>query len=328
MIFQRTCLLLIALLSIAAASADDSSSPYIDSIKKTLPEDKNAGQSYTDQLKQKLPATESSDGYTEALKHSQALQLQGSPSEGYTESEKQRLGPGDQKSAIEAVREGHSELQLKKPGTIHNAFGIRYGLGLSRTITANNNVGTGRDFNSVYGASYAPDISLFYEYQFFHSEIYGSVGAFGMATVAFFNGQGQFAANITNAASANSNYGQNSTGVSFRFFEMPAVGGLDYRFNLSKWVRPYAMGGPTLIGFYESRSDGHNGNRGLSHGLWGALGVEIPLDWISKASDWDRYEAFGIKKTYFSLEYSRLSTFSSPVDFSVGGVYGGFVFEM
>jgi hypothetical protein len=323
---QSLPIFLIGILSIAAASADDTNSPYIDSIKKTLPQEKDST-GYTDSVRQKLPEGDSSEGYTEQLKHSDALQLQGTPGKGYTVQEKEKLGPDDQKSAIEAVREGHSELQLKKPGEIHNAFGIRYGLGLSRTITATDGIGTGRDFNSIYGASYSPDISLFYEQQFFHSEIYGSVGAFAMGTVAFFNGTGQFAVPIINATNGTL-VNPTATGVSFRFFEFPAIVGMDYRFNLAKYLRPYVMGGPALVGFYEGRTDGNPGNHGLSHGLWGAIGVDIPVDWLSKSQDWDRYDSFGIKRTSLSIEYSRLNTFSSPIDFSIGGLYTGFVFEL
>jgi hypothetical protein len=88
------------------------------------------------------------------------------------------------------------------------------------------------------------------------------------------------------------------------------------------------MAGPAVIGFSESRNDGHPTSEGVSYGFWGAGGVSILMDWVNDKNDWDAYSDLGIKHTYFNIEYAKMTTFpSSPVDFSVSGAYAGIVFE-
>lgn len=315
--------------------ADDSVQPYIDQLKQGMKPDTSSpgSESYTEKLKKRLSPSDasgdSSEGYTERLKQANPLMLQGTPGSSYTDEEKKKLAPKQEGGAIDAVRSGNSDLQLKKPGSIHNAFGLRVGLGLSRTVTAASGVGTGVNFNTMYGANWAPDVSLYGEHQFFHSEILGSLGVFGMTTVGFFSGSGQFEDTALRSAVDGSLIPPGSTNVSFRFYEVPLVAGLDYRFNLMKYLRPYVMGGPTVIGFSETRSDAGQSHSGISKGAWGGVGLAVLMDWVSPSNDWDRYDEYGIKHAYLTVEYSYLYTLpSSPVTFNISGVYAGFMFEL
>ena len=304
------------------ASAETSNSPYIDQLRKSLPAVQDS-EGYTESIKKHL-RQDTSEGYTERLKESPALRSGASSSAGYTDRVRQTLEPKTEGGAIEAVKEGHSELKMIKSLDIQSAVGIRVGLGLSRNITAPQ-IGTGGNFNSIFGNNWAPDVSIYYERQFFRSENWGSLGVFGMGSVAYFTGAGAFAAPINFAGTGTL---VSASQTQLRFFEVPVVGGLSYRMNLFKYLRPYLMGGPSAIGGSESRSDGQPAHYALSEGFWGAGGISILMDWVSRAQDWSRYDDYSIKHTYLSLEYSKLSTLqSSPIIYSVSGVYAGFTFE-
>src|SRR3712207_8577409 len=47
----------------------------------------------------------------------------------------------------------------------------------------------------------------------------------------------------------------------FLFIAVPVMVGLDYRFNLLKYVRPFVMAGPTAIAYFETRDDDREGDR-------------------------------------------------------------------
>lgn len=304
------------------AFAEDSSQPYIDSIKQNLVPSDSTG--YSDKIKSKL-SPDDSEGYTERLKNSGDLKLEGTPGS-YTDEVRKKLKPAEEGGAIEAYRQGHSELHLKKEGEVDSAFGFGVGVGMGRTVVANQGLGTGRDFNEVYGQTYAPDLSLFFERQLGHHETWGSFGLYGLANIAWFSGDGIFATKIKDAYS-NQDIDSRNTHTRFMFYEVPASIGGSVRFNLAKYLRPYVMGGPAVVGASETRNDGGSSHYILSHGLWGAAGVAVLMDWVSQSGDWNRYADFGIKHSYLTVQYTYLKTFSSPVDFSVSGAVAGFTFE-
>jgi hypothetical protein len=324
--------LLILASGVAASHADETGQPYIDSIKSKMtnptppdPEQGTAGSTspYIDSLKKTMPADAGSEGYTEKLK--EKLGPDGNGTSSYTQDEKGKIGPGDQDSAIAQVQEGRSQLKYEKKGEVQNSFGLIYGVGLTRTATAPN-IGTGRPFNSVYGGNYAPDLALFFERQLIRKE-WGTLGVFGMAEVGIFQGYGTFQVTPQNPANNGVNFSSTSQTL-FHFIEVPGVGGLSYRFQLSKFVQPYAMAGPALAGFVEQRNDGAGGNQALSYGYYWNAGVAFQMDWFNKTDDFDRYADYSIKHTYLTLNYSQFETVgSSPVLINVSGPALGVTFE-
>lgn len=317
---------ILATQSISAARADESEQPYIDELKKGL-KDKKGSEGYSEELKNKLPPKEDSEGYSEQLRRENPLQLQGTPGGSYSKELKKELPPKEQGGAIEAFREGHDQLREIKSEDVHNNISIRVGLAVSRSATANDGIGTGRDFNSVYGNSYAPDLGLLVEHYLIQSEHFGTFGVFGLAEVAFYNGQGQFAFQLNDAATGNP-IPLNATNVSFKYFEVPGTLGAFYRFNLAKYVRPYVMAGPNIVGSSETRNDSHPTHYALSYGFLEEVGVSIMMDWVNKKTDWDIYQDSGIKHTYFNFAYANQNTFgASAITYNIHGAYFGVVFE-
>jgi hypothetical protein len=310
-------------------SAESSNHPYIDQLLQQIhsKDHQESSESYTEKLRQQLeqesPA-ESSQGYTERLRASDPKHGEPDPSALYTEKEKAKLEPHEEESAIQSVIEGKSELEPKFKGNIHHAFGLRYGASLIRNFTADAST-QANNFNDIYGLNYAPDVSLFYEFQPFHSEWYGNIGFFGMLGLAYFNGQGRFAFALSKPSGGTFPL---LSQVHFQFYTVPVTVGANYRFNLMRILRPYVFLGPTAIGWTESRSDGQTGFRGYSFGVTGSVGAAISLDWISSGSKWNLYTEHGIKHYYLTVDYTQLSTFSGSVNFSVNGLTAGITFEI
>ena len=314
-------------------AAQEVGQPYIDQIKREMKEgsasegpNPNSGDvdPYIQNIRKNLP-TESlnQESYIESL-HKTDPKLRGEPSqESYIEKLKPTLEPSKEGGAIQAVAEGNSALSMKREGQISRAFGLRYGVTANRNYSATSQ---SKDFNSIYGGNYAPDLSFFYEIQPFHSELLGSFGIIGMGGVSYFHGTGQFALNLQKPGGSGS-FGATSN-TQFQFFTLPATLALTYRFNLFRYLRPYGFVGPTVIGFTEMRSDSQSGNRGFSKGVTTTLGLSFLLDWLSSDSTWSLYTAFGIKHFYLTLDYSRLTTFSSDVNFNGSGLFAGLTFEL
>lgn len=321
--------------------AKSSVQPYIDQVKKQWESDDSSApvtnasdpkshlpDSYIQSIKKKLdetqPATQSgTQPYIDRLKAEN--QKNGSPSssgaESYIEQEKAKLEPQETGGAIQAVAEGRSELKAKKVGSIHHAFGFRYGLSLTRSYTAGSQI-QARNFNDVYGQAYSPDLHLFYEFQPFHSEWFGNIGFFGMGGVGYNSGTGQFAINVPQPG-GKSFSSQSQT--KFQFFSVPIIVGANYRFNLLRWVRPYVFVGGSAIGFTELRNDGGASYRGASYGFYFALGTSISLDWFKES--WDLYSEHGVKHYYLTLDYSKIATLIGDVQVGTSGFLVGLTFE-
>ncbi len=274
--------------------------PYLQSVKSKLSPEPRPTESYIESVKRKNPEKFGVEG----------------PS--FTEKERGKLTPVEDGGAIAAVQEGRSELKFKRKGEIHSAFGFRYGASLARSISATADA-QANDFDLIYGKNFSPDATLFYEYQLFHSEIYGSLGLLGNFGVAFFSGAGRFAIALASFAA--------ESRTQFQFFAAPMVLGPSYRLNLTHYIVPFATVGPAFVPYFELRNDEKRGHRGFSTGLYASGGVMIPLDWISKTSSADLYYDHGVKRYSLTAEYSRLSTIAGDVTYNVSGLNIGLIFE-
>jgi hypothetical protein len=328
-----------SLLFTFSVEADDSSQPYIDHLKKEqgipdAPADGGSSSPYIDSLKSKpgapVPGSpDSSDGYSEKIKaflDKKGPNPEASASPSYTDEEKSRLGPPTDSGAIQAYKEGHSDLKYEKKGEIKYSFGLRYGVGLTRNILADSTVGTGTPFQNIYGGNYAPDFALYAEYYLFRGDV-GKLSIFGMAGAGIFQGYGNFAVPPTDASSTTGATLSQNSSVLFHFIEVPGIIGFDYRFALSKYVQPFVMLGPSLIVGFESRNDGGNTLHVLSKAGYGAAGFSILMDWVSRKDDWARYQEEGFIHAYLDIQYSQLKSFSGDVNYSVGGPSIGVSFE-
>lgn len=324
-----------------ARADDDSIQPYIDQLKAKMGPSNEPTPTpelpdpYIESLKRQMaPAeqrtSENPAPYIESLKRKHP-ELYGPPLENsknvepYIESQKAKLGPGDQTSAIAAVQNGTSALKMKRPGKIKGAFGFRVGTIVSHNVTASGQT-PAASFSSLYGQNYTPDFTLFGEYQFFHSEKWGSLGAVFTVGLSYFHGMGNYQFQLLQP---NGSPFPMQSQTQFQFFAIPVAAGIDYRFNLSNYVRPFAMLSPTGIAFSESRSDNLPGgsHHGLSMGFQTAVGAAILADFISQNAAWDLYSDDGIKHTYFTVEYDRLMSVASSVNFNFSGIDLGILFE-
>ncbi|MEO5969207.1 MAG: hypothetical protein ABIQ95_04705, partial [Bdellovibrionia bacterium] len=213
--------------------------------------------------------------------------------------------------------------EFKRPGNIHNAMGLRYSLSVSRTIEGAAG-SQAANFKSVYGGIYDPEFALFYEYQPFHSEWLGNIGIVTNVGIDYFYGVARFARELPKPGGGV--FPINSL-TKLQFFSVPVTIALNYRFNLLRILRPYAMIGPTLIGYLESRNDGGPVLKGYSQGFTTSIGVSVLMDWINKNSSWDLYSSFAVKHYYLTLDYTRLVPLSGDVRFSFEGISAGLTFE-
>ncbi len=318
---------LIASVALYSSAFAESNSPYIDRLKNKLGPAEESPESYTEQQKREIPSKDPFEGYTERLKQSHPHLSPSPEGESYSEKQRLRLEPKDQGGAIQAVNEGRSELHLIKKGSIHQAFGMRVGASLNSNFDATSGV-KGIDFASIYGGNFSPDLSFFYEYQPFHSEWFGNFGFIGMAGVSYYHGYGRFTETLRRATP--SGLGEEfplSSRTKFQFFVVPLSVALDYRFNLLRFVRPFIMAGPTLALYAETRSDSKKGNRGYSKAFFTTVGAAIPINWLSKESDWNLYNDYQIKRFSLTLEYSRMQSVASDVNFTISGILAGLTFE-
>ena len=313
---------------------EGSSQPYIDQLKEHLQKQDETSaparsnenpQPFIESQKAKMaPKSEDGGSYIESLKKTAPERYQPAQTgESYLEQERAKIAPKPTGGAIEAVREGRSELKAKKEGPITGAVGIRIGSIEGRDISAIPGAGL-RNFDDVYGSGYTPDVTLFYEFQPFHSEWYGNFGIVTSLGVRYNSGTGVFQFDLPNPAGGNFGLASHTK---FQFFTMPVMAGLNYRFNLARYIRPYIQAGPTLIGYYEQRSDSVGGKRGNSRGVQYGAGVAILLDWFDRQSSWDLYQNYNIKQYYLTFDYTRLQTFSGDVNFTLSGMYAGLTFE-
>ncbi|MCM2322200.1 MAG: hypothetical protein NDJ90_02955 [Oligoflexia bacterium] len=327
MLVRRTGLLALSgLLAGTCAFAEPATSvqPYIDSIRGTLKEKTESRPSLEEErerLRRERPLEEGS--FIEKVKQKNPEKF-ATPAEpaGFIEERKGKMESKPQGGAIQALHEGRSELKARFAGDIHNAAGFRVGATLNREVSG----ATSKNFEDMYGSGFAPDVALFYEYQPFRSEWLGNIGLYGSVGASYFKGSGAFQFPVKKAWAPADNFGSESK-TRFQFFVVPVSVGLDYRFNLFHFIRPFVIAAPTAVGYFETRNDTVEGHQGYSKGLYLAGGASLLLDWFSRSATWDQYATNGVRHSYLTIEYSRLETLSGDLDFSVSGLSAGFTFE-
>lgn len=315
----------------AVAIADEpSNTPYIDSIRKELPPApvEESG-SYSDRIRSQLPTEAPPQGsYIEQLKQQNPEKFAPSipPSQGYSAEELKKLESKPAGGAIQALHEGRSELKPRYDGKITGAFGVRYAVTPTRNFSGTAEA-VARSFDQLYGENYVPDLTLFYEFQPFYNEGFGTLNVLGSIGAAYFHGNGRFAVNLAKpAAVGTGNFGEESR-TRFQFFEFPVSIGAVFRFNAARYLRPYVSAAPTLVVFNESRSDDGDSLWGTSKGIYTAVGASFLLDWISRSYSWDNYAENRVRHSYLTVEYGRLTPIASDVTFEASGFYAGFTFE-
>lgn len=315
---------------------DESVSPYIDSLKAKMSEQdlqkepvrtSENPEPYIQSLKQKMPAQELGTGtepYIDSLKAKNPEKYAAPPSASYTE-EKQAVLGADKNSggAIQAVADNHSELQLKRPGSINAAFGFKIGTAVNRDFTGSSQY-VSQSFQSIYGSGWAPALTLFVAYMPFYSRAYGSLGITGSIGGGFFKGNGVYKVPLYKTSGA-AFPSQSITRLTF--IDVPVSLGVKYQINWGKYFVPFVEVAPTVIGMAENRNDGIGSKKALSKGVTTSAGFGILLDWITRSNTWNVYQDFNVKHYYLTAEYSKLTTFSSPIDVSFSGVDVGVTFE-
>lgn len=347
-----------------AISSPSENSPYIDAIKKRWKqeqgedvgnqsvEDSAPANSYTE--KQKLILQQSDKlGEKEALDrgepsrsfdskgYSERLKLDLGPSEktegDYAKKEKAKLKAENpsETSAIQKVKDGKSELEMKRVGKITGTGGFRFGVNSTRTVDADQ-ANRYRKFEDIYPPDKTPDVQFFYEYQPLRSNIWGSLGLYTSFGVAYRTGQGLFerapydpSQQVMGAAENAAGRYNEQTNFKFTFLTMPLSVGVGYRFLAARWIVPYAVLAPTAIIFAERRSNPRISDWGRSNGITQIVGTAFAMDWLDHASSWSMYEAMGVKRIYFNLEYYRLSDIgNNEIQFETSAIFAGFSFDI
>jgi hypothetical protein len=339
----RLALSIILILAAAPLRADDtpkSNSPYIDELKKEI-QDRDAQEgkkqdteSYTEKIKKQLEKKDQEKNekpYIDQLKEENPELNKKTDQGGYTDQERSKLPPEKQGGAIEALQQGKSELHPRKRGQITGAFGFKM------TVVSHRNIDGGdhqaRPFEDVYGTGFAPELQFFYEWQPWHSEFWGNVGLIGSLGLAYFDGFGKFPFEVPIGCAPPATVPCNKGNfpldaqTKFNFIEIPAFAGLDYRFNLLHYLRPFVMAGPLVLPFVEARDDNKPSAKGFSKGFLASAGVAILLDGISPDSAWNLYMEHGIQHFYLTVDYTKITTVASTVSFDVSQANVGIAFE-
>ncbi len=321
--------------SILAGADEVSHQPYIDQIKREMEQPSVLAPlegSYTEELRKRLGRdvgkTSPQESYIEQLRHEDSSlkpDWQRQPGDSFIEKEKTHLGSKETEGAIEALKQGRSELSLKKPGSISHLFGFRYILSPIRQSYTLPAASTAVSFNTLYGKAYAPQISFLYEMQFFHSELGGSLGLATLFGIHYYSGSGQLSAVILDPRTGTPFTSGSQT--SFQLFNFPVAAALSYRFNLFQVLRPYIMVGPGVVGSWEIRSDPSPNHLALSSILYGSVGVSLLLDWMSQTTNWNYFAEHGIHHSYFTVDYIQMMPLGGRLRIQSGGVFVGFSFE-
>ncbi|MGE0615000.1 MAG: hypothetical protein AB7P04_05135 [Bacteriovoracia bacterium] len=315
---------------------EPSKQPFIDKVKAEIAEREKDNPpppdgTFIEQKRQEIveanpPSGEAEKSFIESVKEKDPEYFQKPADPSYTEVAKSQLDPTPEKGAIERVKDGTSELELKRPGDIRFAAGLRVGAVMRFNATGESGT-VAQSFTSVYPNSqgYHPNFSFFWEWQPFHSEWLGSLGLMTNVGFSAFRGNGVFEVDLPNEKTG-AQFGSKSRTV-FAFVHLPISIGLNYRFNLLRILRPYVMVLPTFMPFLEERNDGQPSHKGYSLGLYYGGGIAIQLDRISDEMTWNLYDSFGIKHYYLNIEYAKLTTIKGAVRFDDYGVLAGLTFE-
>jgi hypothetical protein len=329
-------------MGIASAQAEEKSiSPYIDQLKAKMEQEgkpssdpartKENPDPYIQKIRQKMrdsgqtaEPVQGTQPYIDRLKAENPSLNEAPKSAGFSEEEKSKLPPEERGSAIQAYHEGKSDLQLKRPGKINASVGFKMAASVSHSFTGDTSF-VANQFSDIYGNKWVPDITLQAEYKPFYSETFGSLGFIASAGFGIFKANARFANQIP--LPTGTGFFPITARTKLTFISIPVTLGVKYQFNLSHIIRPYAVAAPTLIGISENRNDGISAKKALSKALTTTVGAAFLLDWISGGNSWNLYQDFGIKHYYLTVEYTKLTTLSSPVDVSYSGLNAGFAFD-
>lgn len=317
-------------------------SPYIDQLRREIQErdaEKAAdapsdGQSFIDSRRKHIEESDSEkrqeegarpgESYIERLRREDPERFAKPDTSGYTGAEALKLETKEAGGAIRAVQEGRSELKPRYKDDISGAFHIRYGAKITRDYTGSADA-IYQPFDDVYGGNYAPELSFLYEYQPFHSEILGNFGLVGGLGAAYFHGTGKFQNALEKPWSPGDFFGSPRT--LFQFWTIPVSAGINYRFNLLHFLRPYVAVLPTATLYIEDRNDSIDAKRGIAKTIQWVGGVAILLDWIAPSNTWDAYHQNGIRHSYLTIEYTKVTSIGSDVALTASGLYAGMSFE-
>ena len=325
------------------AASSGSDTPFIDSVRVGMSYKESSDQAggsatpFLDMRRKAMAEQDQAEGktaegaesasqtpYIDKLKRENPELAEPQKREGFIPEVRARIGDAPRGGAIAALHEGRSELHAKYAGEPTAAFGLRYGVALTRNITGGS-ASAGQSFNSMYGANYSPELTLFYDRQFLRAEGVGSLGLAASLGIGYFHGNGNFQFPL--AKPDGSGNFSSASQTMFQFFELPVVVGASARLSVLKYVQPYAIIGPSIIGYAEMRNDKVAGNRGFSEGLQMTGGACLLLDWISGSERWNAYSSNGIHHTYLTVEYTLLTPLAGDVSFNTSGLTAGITFE-
>ncbi len=314
---KHSRILFLITLFITGRAFAESTQPYIDSLISELPKENG---SYIEKLKKEYRNAPSEDatGYTESLRKEMP---QSDGSKNYSEKLSRSLPP-DNRSAIEDYKKGRKLKPNKGSLETRSAFGFKFFANATRTYTA----GAKQDveYGTVYGDGWIPDFAFHYEWRPFTGDFIKKFGLYTSLGGSFSKAKGK----LDYSDPSGANFGTDSR-TEFKFISVPVNVGLIYRMNFGDIIYPYFAGGPSAIGFVETRNDSQDGQRGYTFGYWFSGGIALGLDWLSPKNSWDQYDSMGIKHSYFTIDYTRLESVAGGlVEFTVDGIEAGFTFEL
>ena len=315
--------------------ANDARAPFLAKIRKQLNEDEPAStRDSLEKQKEKLlkeePMAEGS--FIEAVRKKLAKEEDAparAESGDYLARERERLlevekeldgEPGSiSGSAIADTKKGLGPKQGIKEGNIHHGMGFKFGASIERSVSVAGSIGSGVAFSTLYAAQVAPDLTLAYEFQPFHSENFGSLGFGGILGASLYRGKGKFQVDLPGFGSVSD--------TEFRFLFVPVMALVNYRFNLPRLIRPYvqAAAGPNL--FVETRSDSTRNKHGYSLGAIFTGGVAINLNYLTSNRGWESYTEAGIHHTLLTIDYSRQVHLRGDLNVQASGVNVGLNYE-
>ncbi len=319
---KNVLIFICAIFLIISETRAQEESSYIDQIKTEIKkENVESDENYYEKIKNILKREVDSRGYTENIRNKLKEK---ETSENYSEKIKEQIKPAESGSAIADVKSGKLGLDPLEFEKASSAFGVKVGATISNNIVSTGSGATGRTIAEIYGDSWYPDVSVFYEWFPFNSRYFGNLGVRIGAGLIIIRGKGKFQVTPSN----NLNTFNNTSQTEFRFAYVPLQISGNYRFNFLKYIKPTVQMGALMIPYEEGRNDGIDSKRGFSTSLIFGGGVSILLNWISGESRFSLYRAHAIKSYYLNIEYKVITALSGTVQFASSGLYAGFSFDI
>jgi hypothetical protein len=337
-------LLLLGIFMGGSSFAQNSESPFIDSIRPSLEEKSPSsgsqnGKSFIDDVKRDLPPQQNTGSFIEQVKKTKEFSSDSAGStdnddqgEPFIDSQRSRLMPSEQVEVINDTLAGNPpKVRLLTTGEPQFFFTLRVPAWIKRKFSSTNEE---RSFFSMYKDVYIPDITIIGDYQLTRDRSIWSLGVFGLSGYSWYQGMGKFdyPASLSGVTFTDSM-------VNFRFGLLTIAAGLSARLFALKYIVPYVSVGPAVFLYAETRDDSMRqscqfkfvtGACGINKGYSATAGVSVPMDWLSKKDAAHRYHDIGIYHAYLDIQYGLLATLpsnSGNVSIRTEGVYGAAVFE-